>query len=157
MKQIKFILTLLAFLFVVSPAEAQLKKSASVEKVKTFTTGSVPLYKFALDDVDVYSVTLKNNSRNFEPIVLFLGTKEEMISNLKDLSAALNDGKKGDIFEFESCGRKYHMSFHNVIGQKCFKVWEENNIQSDYGTFFKSTIDDILKYFEKEDTRTKFQ
>lgn len=150
MKHLKFILILLAAAFVVLPTEAQLKKSASVEKVKTFSNGSVPLYKSVLDDVVVYSVTLKNNSRHFDPIVLFLGTKEEMISNLKDFSAALNDGKKGEIFEFECCGRKYEMSFHKVIGKKCFKVWEENNIQSDFGNFFKSTIDDILNFIEKE-------
>ena len=40
---------------------AQLKKTAKIEKVKSFTAGSVALNKTSLDGVEVYSVTLPNN------------------------------------------------------------------------------------------------
>lgn len=130
---------------------AQLRKSVTVEKVKTFTNGSVRLNKSIIEEDEVYSVTLKNNSRYFEPIVLFLGTKDEMLTNLKDLSAALEEGKKGEIFDFQSCGQNYQLTFHKVLGQRCFKVWEEHNVQSDFGNFYKSTIDDIIEYFNKKE------
>ena len=66
---------------------AQLKKTAKIEKVKSFTAGSVALNKTSLDGVEVYSVTLPNNSKYHQPIVFFLGNKDEMIKNLQDLQS----------------------------------------------------------------------
>ena len=62
---------------------AQLKKTAKIEKVKSFTAGSVALNKTSLDGVEVYSVTLPNNSKYHQPTVFFLGNKDEMIKNLQ--------------------------------------------------------------------------
>lgn len=146
----RFLLLTLCIFICGITGNAQLRKSATVEKVKTFTNSSVRLDKSIIDDEDIYSVTLKNNSKYFEPIILFLGTKDDMLKNLEDFSAALEEGKKGEIFEFQSCGQKYQLTFHKVLGQRCFKVWEEHNVQSDYGNFYKATIDDILKYFNLE-------
>lgn len=84
---------------------AQLKKTAKIEKVKSFTAGSVALNKTSLDGVEVYSVTLPNNSKYHQPIVFFLGNKDEMIKNLQDLSDALEEGEKGEVFDFSACGK----------------------------------------------------
>ena len=112
---------------------AQLKKTAKIEKVKSFTAGSVALNKTSLDGVEVYSVTLPNNSKYHQPIVFFLGNKDEMIKNLQDFSA---------------CGKNYQLSFSRTLGQKCFKIWEPINTSNDFGRFFKATIDDILEFMK---------
>jgi hypothetical protein len=100
-------LFLLAIVLAIVPAlnsHAQLKKTANIEKVKSFTNGSVVLIKTNTDSVAVYSVTLRNNSRLHESIVFFLGNKEDMMRNLHDFSDALKNGKKGDIFDFTAIG-----------------------------------------------------
>ena len=130
-------------------ALAQLKKTAKIEKVKSFTNGSVALNKTTMDSVEVYSVTLPNNSKIHQPIVFFLGNKDEMIQNLRDLSAALEEGNKDEVFEFMACGKDYQLSFSRTLGQKCFKIWEPLNTSTDFGRFYKATIDDILKFIEK--------
>ena len=127
---------------------AQLKKTAKIEKVKSFTAGSVALNKTSLDGVEVYSVTLPNNSKYHQPIVLFLGNKDEMIKNLQDLSDALEEGEKGEVFDFSACGKNYQLSFSRTLGQKCFKIWEPINTSNDFGRFFKATIDDILEFMK---------
>jgi len=125
---------------------AQLKKTAKIEKVKSFTNGSVALNKTILDGIEVYSVTLPNNSKYHQPIVFFLGSKDEMIRNLQDLSDALEMGEKGEVFEFSACGKNYQLSFSRNFGQKCFKIWEPINTSDDFGRFFKATMDDILEF-----------
>lgn len=127
---------------------AQLKKTAKIEKVKSFTAGSVALNKTSLDGVEVYSVTLPNNSKYHQPIVFFLGNKDEMIKNLQDLSDALEEGEKGEVFDFSVCGKNYQLSFSRTLGQKCFKIWEPINTSNDFGRFFKATIDDILEFMK---------
>lgn len=127
---------------------AQLKKKAKVENVRSFTNGSVSLNKTTLDGIEVYSVTLPNNSKYHQPIIFFLGSKDEMIKNLYDLSNALERGEKGEVFDFSACGKNYQLSFGLILGQKCFKIWEPINTSHDYGCFFKATIDDILDFLE---------
>lgn len=127
---------------------AQLKKTAKIEKVKSFTAGSVALNKMSLDGVEVYSVTLPNNSKYHQPIVFFLGNKDETIKNLQDLSDALEEGEKGEVFDFSVCGKNYQLSFSRTLGQKCFKIWEPINTSNDFGRFFKVTIDDILEFMK---------
>lgn len=129
---------------------AQLKKTAQIEKVKSFTNGSVVLNKTISNNTEIYSVTLPNNSEYHQPIVFFLGNKDEMIKNLQDLSNALENGEKGEIFDFSACGKDYQLSFSKTLGQKCFKIWEPANTSSDFGRFFKATIDDILEFYSKE-------
>lgn len=129
-------------------AFAQLKKTAKIEKIKSFTVGSVALYKTSLDGVEVYSVTLPNNSKYHQPVVFYLGNKDEMIKNLQDLSDALEEGEKGEVFEFSACGENYHLSFSRALGQKCFKIWESISASNDFGRFFKTTIDDILEFMK---------
>lgn len=52
------------------------------------------LYKSTVDGIEVYSVSLpNNNSKLFDRVILFLGNKEEMLSNLKDFDTALSEGK----------------------------------------------------------------
>lgn len=147
---LKCILVLTLLLSVPTYTNAQLKKVAKIEKVKSFTNGSVALNKTIIDEVEVYSVTLPNKSKYHQPIVFFLGSKDEMIKNLKDLSEALETGTKGEVFDFTVCGKKYQLSFSRSLGQKCFKIWEPINVSSDYGRFFKATMDDILEYIENK-------
>lgn len=129
-------------------AFAQLKKIAKIEKVKSFTNGSIALNKTTLEDgVEVYSVTLPNNSKYYQPIVFFLGDKDEMIKNLHDLLDALEEGEKGEVFDFSACGKNYQLSFSRTLGQKCFKIWE-HKYSNDFGRFFKATIDDILEFMK---------
>lgn len=58
---LKCILVLTLLLSVPTYTNAQLKKVAKIEKVKSFTNGSVALNKTIIDEVEVYSVTLPNN------------------------------------------------------------------------------------------------
>lgn len=143
---------LLATVLAIVPAlnsHAQLKKTANIEKVKSFTNGSVVLYKTITDSIVLYSVTLKNNSRLHESIVFFLGNKEDTLKNLHDFSNALNDGKKGDIFNFTANGAEYNLSYDKVLGQICFKVRKSYSTSSDFGRIYKATIDDIIEFMEK--------
>ena len=103
-------------------AYAQLKKTAKIEKVKSFTNGSVVLNKTIMNNVEVYSVTLPNNSQYYQPVIFYLGNKDEMIQNLKDLSSSLETAQKGETFSFSACGKNYQLSFSKTLGQKCFKV-----------------------------------
>lgn len=130
---------------------AQLKKTANIEKVKTFTNGSVVLNKTTKDSVSIYSVTLRNNSKFHENIVFFLGTEDDLLKNLRDLSNALKDGKKGDNFDFSAIGVDYNLSYDKVLGQVCFKIRKPSSISTDFGRLYKATIDDIIEYYIKED------
>lgn len=150
----RFIL-LIAFtiaLSAISPAcFAQLRKSSETEKIKSFTNGSVILYKSTIEDVEVYSVSLPNNSKFYDRVILFLGNKEEMLSNLKDFDTALSEGKKGESFVFSASGSNYNLFYDKVLGQVCFKVYEEISTTADFGRLYKATILDILEYFSKSD------
>lgn len=138
-------------------SNAQLKKSSDLERIKSFTNGSVSLYKSTIigeasnDTIEIYLVTLFNNSRYYDNVVLFLGEKEDMLKNLQDFSDALKNGKKGESFEFDVWGHKYILSYRLVLGQRCFKVSTPNSSSHDFGNFFKSTIDDIIEYFNNID------
>ena len=140
-----------ALFFCVNCTYAQLKKIAKIERVKSFTAGSVVLCKTFVNGIEVFSVTLPNNSKYYQPIVFYLGDKEEMMKNLKDLSDALEAGKKGEVFDFSACGQDYQLSFGRTLGQKCFKIWEPTNTSNDFGRFYKTTIDDILEYMSNKD------
>ena len=72
-------LFLLGIVLSIVPAlnsHAQLKKTANIEKVKSFTNGSVVLNKTTTDSVAVYSVTLRNNSRFMKISCSFLATRK---------------------------------------------------------------------------------
>lgn len=160
MRILKTVILLLAMVMTLpTDVQAQLKKSSNTEKVKSFTNGSVTLYKSVLEGgITVYSVSLRNNNRYLDNVVLHLGgNKEEMIKNLKDFSMALADGKKGDHFDFSACGTDYSLSFDKVLGQKCFDVSKPYSISSDYGRFFKATIDDIIKYFNETQSKESIE
>ena len=153
MKRFVLLIAFTLALSAISPAcFAQLRKSSETEKIKSFTNGSVTLFKSTVDDIEIYAVSLpNNNSKLFDRVILFLGNKEEMLSNLKDFDTALSEGKKGDTFEFSACGRNYQLFYDKVLGQVCFKVYEEFNTAADYGRFYKGTILDILEYFSKSE------
>lgn len=152
MRIIKTVFLLTAMLLAMPiGVQAQLKKTSNTEKVKSFTNGSVTLYKSIIEDGDtIYSVSLRNNSKYFDNVVFHLGTKDEMIKNLHDLYTALKEGKKGDSFEFSASGVDYLLSYDKVLGQVCFRVREPHSITDDFGRFYKATIDSIITYLEKD-------
>ena len=145
------LLTFVLFFAIPLVSNAQLRKSSETEKVKSFTNGTVTLYKATVDDMELYSVSLRNNSKYCSNVVLWLGTKQEMIQNLNDFSEALQNGKKGDLFEYSSYGFDYTLSFGTNLGMRCFQVYEPHSTSQDFGRFFKSTIDDMIEYFNKID------
>ncbi len=148
-----FIFVLILALTPLTGVNAQLKKTANIQLVKTFTNGSVSLNKTAIstvDSVSIYSLILRNNSKLFESIVFYLGDREEMIKNLNDLSAALQEGKKGDVFDFKAGGVNYTLSYDKVLGQVCFRVSKPHFTSNDFGRLYKATIDDILVFLKKE-------
>lgn len=117
MKRFIILIVFTLALSAVSPAcFAQLRKSSETEKIKSFTNGSVTLFKSksTVDDIEVYGVSLPNNSKLFDSVILFLGNKEEMLSNLKDFDKALSEGKKGEAFDFSAAGSNYHLLYHKV-------------------------------------------
>ncbi len=96
---------------------------------------------------DVYSLTLRNNSKFHDDVNLLLGDKETAVKNLKDFSETFKTAKSGEHFDFEVMGLTYTFFYGSTLGQKCFKIWAPNSVSSDYGRLFKATIDDIIKYF----------
>ncbi len=144
--RIALIILILASSYSVS--YAQLKKTAEIETVKYFSQGSVALRRVLTEDVYYYCVVLKNNSQYFDPVVLWLGNKADMLKNLRDLSIALENGKKGECFEFSAVGEDYNLYYRRVLGQKCFEVHERISVSNDFGRLFKVTIDAILKYMQ---------
>lgn len=151
MNYVKTFLLFLAMI-VIFPicVNAQLRKTANIEKVKSFTNGSVPLNKTTTtDSISIYSVTLRNNSKFHQDVVFFLGNKEDMIKNLEDLSTALKNGKKGDNFDFSANGVDYNLSYDKVLGQVCFRIHKSLSTSTDFGRLYKVTIDDIIEYFSK--------
>ena len=150
MKQIRNII--MAWLLCVVPMAsfAQLKKTATIEKLKSFTNGSVTLTKTMTEKGDTYSVILRNNSKFHDPVIFLLGDKETTIKNLQDFSEALKNAKKGEHFDFEVMGQTYSLAYSTTLGQKCFKVWEPNGISSDFGRLYKATIDDMIKCFMEQ-------
>lgn len=149
-KLLTFIFVLVFVLAMPNNVHAQLRKTANIEKVKSFTNGSVVLNRTTADSTSIYSVTLRNNSKFHGNIVFFLGNKEDMIKNLNDLSDALKNGKKGDNFDFSSIGEEYNLSYDKVLGQVCFRIRKPHSTSSDFGRLYKATIDDIIAYIEKE-------
>lgn len=99
---------------------AQLKKTATIEKLKSFTNGSVTLTKTMTEKGDTYSVILRNNSKFHDPVIFLLGDKETTIKNLQDFSEALKNAKKGEHFDFEVMGQTYSLAYSTTLGQKCF-------------------------------------
>lgn len=136
---------------------AQLKKSSEIEKVRSFTNGTVTLFKTTIiddfellnDTIEIYAVKLPNVSTYHSPVVLYLGTKENMLINLQDFSDALNNGKKGESFEFDVLNQKYYLSFGKVLGQRCFLVSEPYSSSNDYGRFLNLLLMTLLSILRK--------
>lgn len=131
---------------------AQLKKIATIEKVKTFANGSITMNKTITDYTETYSITLKNGSSLYDDIVFHLGTKEESIKNLNDLSLALKNGKMIDIYEFSACEQDYRLSYHKILNSPCFKIsYSHSTNSNDYATLQDIAITNILEYMINEE------
>lgn len=127
---------------------SQLKKTSEIEKVKSFTNGSIILSKIKINEVYIYALTIPNNSKYHEDIVFYLGEEKDVLNNLKDFLHALNTSKNGDNFDFTVLSKKYYLSFDAVLGQKCFRIRNEISTSPDFGRLYKATIIDIIEYLE---------
>ena len=136
------------------PTNGGLKKLGRIEKVKSFQLGVVTLGKAYNSSYEYFYVILPNLSSYHEDIVLHLGTMEEMVVNLNDLSNALDEGRKGDVFEFSANEEIYSFSYNKVLGQRCFEVRKTYSVKSDCARFFKTTIDDMIDYINKNMIKT---
>lgn len=56
---------------------------------------------------------------------------------------------------FQHGGQDYHLSYHKVLGDVCFKVRHTYSTNDDYGNFYKTTIDDILEYMQNNNNPSK--
>lgn len=152
--RVKQLLLVIAVLMVSSvETHAQLKKTANIEKVKSFL-GGVKLYKTTSpDSITIYALSISNNSRVHDDIVLWLGEYEEMKENLYGLSKALNEGKKGDTFDYTYMGKEYNLSYDKGLDGAFFKVRTPYSISSDFGRLWKFTINNIIKYFNDNEQK----
>ena len=129
---------------------AQLKKVAKIERIKSFTNGSVQLYKTKVKDIDFYYVTLRNNSSIHQPINFHLGNASNLIKNLEQLKDGFNEAEKGEIFEFSANGENYTLTISSTLGMKCYKIYEETSVSNtDYARLYKATIEDMIEYLNK--------
>lgn len=138
-------LIVLALILMQTIGYAQLRKTATMEKVLTIMTEQVT--KTNIGGKELYAISLRSSEKYHDPIVFWLGTYEEMISNLKDFAVALDEGKKDEIFAYQNHGTKYTLVSYRVLGQKCFKVYEEYSSGKIYGTLSTYTINRMLEYF----------
>lgn len=138
MKRFIILIAFTLALSAISPAcFAQLRKSSETEKIKSFTNGSVTLFKSTVDDIEVYGVSLPNNSKLFDRVILFLGNKEEMLSNLKDFDKALSEGKKGEAFDFSAAGSNYHLLYDKVLWKSVLRFTKNSVQPQTLGVFTK--------------------
>lgn len=145
MKFIKrFFLIVTAVVVLTQTANAQLRKTATIENIGYFK--GVLLSKVEISGDEIYRLHLPPDKSYSDPIVLILGTEDEMILNLKDLFMALSNAERGDIFDFESTGESYTLQFRNAGGSKWFDVYENNN-NFVAGRLFDRTIKAILRYY----------
>lgn len=149
MKYLRFIALFSIIYLLKIDGYAQLEKIATIEKVKTFANGTIIMNKTITDSTETYSITLNNSSNLHNNIVFHLGTKEESIKNLDDLSYALKNGGMIDVYRFSACGQDYHLSYHKILNSICFKIsYIQSVSDSDYATLPMNTIDDILEFMQ---------
>ena len=151
MKLYKILLSIFILACFQSVVLAQLPKDTKTEKITTTKFVDLyDLYKTDVEGVELYSLSLPNNSKYYEPVILYLGTYRELISNLKNLSTTMCAGEDRDIFYFKCDDYKYKLVHHSVAGEYCFKVYKEHSSHRDYGILYKYVIDRILEYFDEE-------
>ncbi len=148
MNLVKRFVILIAVVLLTQMANAQLRKAATIENVGYFK--GVLLSKVEISGDEIYRLHLPPDKSYSDPIVLILGTEDEMILNLKDLFAALSNAERGDIFDFESTGKSYSLHFRNAGGSKWFDVYEDNN-NFVAGRLFDRTIKALMRYYGLEE------
>lgn len=156
MKLFRFILLFaVSISFFGQAAEAQIRKAASIEKVGNFK--GVILDKVEINGDEIYRLCLPEVSSTIhttDSMILLIGTKDEMIVNLKDFLSLLYSSQRGDIFEFECAGKSYVMHFRHGGGSRWFDVYEHyNSIVA--GRLFDRVIKAILKYYDSEEGITE--
>ena len=141
----KLLLVILSICALTQISEAQLRKTAAVQKVGTFAGAT--LFKTEIEDIEIYQLSLPTVNSYNERVVLILGTKNEMLSNLSDLSTALQTSKRGDMFEYKCAGQNYKLYFRQGGGSKWFDVYEEyDNIAT--GRLFDRILYRLLKHYD---------
>ena len=97
---------------------SQLKKTSEIEKVKSFTNGSIILSKIKINEVYIYALTIPNNSKYHEDIVFYLGEEKDVLNSIfgepeyaeyfmkKRGAFVPGSFKEKRMYEFEQDGKK---------------------------------------------------
>ncbi len=142
----KIFLILIALMSLKQTADAQLIKAASVDNVGMF--GGVLLSRVESYGDTTYRLHLPASYA--DDVIFVVGSMDEMILNVKDLYAALSSAERGDIFDFECDGYRYHLYFRRGGGSKWYDVYEEHdNIVA--GRLFDRVLKAILKHYSIEE------
>ena len=96
----KRIILILVTVILVQTANAQLRKVETHEDVKIFNAVLLQKTIIESDKTEYYSFFIPQEEDHGSYIVLFLGSKEEMLMNLQDLLTALRTATKGEVYEF---------------------------------------------------------
>lgn len=127
-------------------ANAQLRKAASIENVGMF--GGVLLSRVESYGDTTYRLHLPAGYA--DPVIFVIGSKKEMVLNINDLFVTLSSAERGDMFEFECDGYRYHLYFRRGGGSKWYDVYEEqDNVVA--GRLFDRVLKAILKHYSIEE------
>ena len=151
MKLVKnILLIIISISFFGQVAEAQIRKTATIEKVGNFKGVLLDKVEIAGDEIYRLHLPSATNVGLTDPMILLIGTKEEMLKNLKDFLSLLYDSQRGDIFEFECAGQNYMMCFRHGGGSRWFDIQEQYS-SIVVGRLFDRVIKAILKYYDSEE------
>ena len=144
MKHSKAILLIIILMTILTQsANAQLRKAASIENVGMFR--GVLLSRVESYGDTTYRLHLPADKSYADPVIFVVGSRKEMILNINDLFMALSNAERGDIFDFECDGYRYHLHFRSGGGSKWYDVYEEHdNIVA--GRLFDRVLKAILKH-----------
>lgn len=138
----KRIILILVTVILVQTANAQLRKVETHEDVKIFNAVLLQKTIIESDKTEYYSFFIPQEEDHGSYIVLFLGSKEEMLMNLQDLLTALRTATKGEVYEFHCMEENYTLTLGAVMGEKYFRV--QDGISS--GRLYESVLKSFLKY-----------
>lgn len=147
----KRILLLICALFALG-ASAQLRKAASVEKIKSWQVGHVQLLKVSEPDGTVnFCISLTNIINNKLPnIILVMGDYDHLVSNLEDFASSLEHGKDNDLLTFDCESGTFDFIVDSQLGSACFAI--KHDYRSEWeARFFLGNMKQMLKWLDSDE------